>query len=950
MVAYTIFLFGSAKTLGQSGNLQGVIIDTDGIHIPGATLSIHELDRVAFSDFDGKFTLLNLPEGNHTLVVAYLGYTNIEKEVTIYDKETSQIEIVLQSESIRLDDVTIIAYPNTSQVRALNTQKSNINITNVISTDQIGKFPDANIGDAIKRVSGITIQVDQGEARDMIVRGLSPQLNSVTINGSRIPSAKGDNRNIQLDLIPSDMIQTIEVSKALTPDMDADALGASVNLMTLTPTHGFRFSTTLGSGINFITEEKIWNGSFLIGDRTKEGNFGWMLSASIYNNNFGSHNLEGEWADSFSFNTGEVTEDEEPIIEEISVTPYTSVLEQQTHFIQRVRRSFAANLDYRLNNEHSFFLKSIYNWRDDRENRYVFENEVLAGEDIERSDFEIENNRLVSFPVEVSRQVRGGIDNDRNQNTRLEDQRMQNYTLGGEHLLGGVSIDWLGSFSKASEKSGKERIIEFKSEYTVINDNSNPELPFFRPINANDPNVLDDFLYEEITEENRYTEEEDFNFFLNVEIPLKIFDERDGNLKMGGRGRLKTKFRNNDFLVFDLSEQFPTLADVPTKDYSDPNFLVGSQYQAGFFTDEQWLGGLELEGGESVPEDFLGQNYEVSEDVWAGYAMSQQQLSDKLTLLAGVRLEYTSVSATGNDIEQGGILVGQLKEQQSYVNILPGIHFKYTLSDATLLRLAWTNTIARPNYVDLAPTREIVFEDREVAVGNPSLKTTNSMNFDIMGEHYFKSVGTISGGIFYKEIDDFIYTFRSRTIDDRFGKGTTGFTIFQPLNGDGAELFGVELVFQRQLDFLPGFGKNLSIDINYTHLASKAKGIRDINGVERNDLDLPDTSPHLFNISLGYKDRKISARISTNFSDGYVDEIGSTSFNDIYYDDQFFLDFNANYNIHKNWNIYVGLNNITNQPLRLYQGTKSRTSQIEFYERKLTFGIKYNLFQSKNSP
>ena len=104
------------------------------------------------------------------------------------------------------------------QVKALNQQKTNVNVSNVISADQIGRFPDSNIGDALKRVPGIAMQNDQGEARNIVVRGLASELNSVTLNGNRIPSAEGDNRKVQMDVIPSDMIQTIEVNKTLTPD------------------------------------------------------------------------------------------------------------------------------------------------------------------------------------------------------------------------------------------------------------------------------------------------------------------------------------------------------------------------------------------------------------------------------------------------------------------------------------------------------------------------------------------------------------------------------------------------------------------------------------------------------------------------------------------------------------------------------------------------------------
>ena len=259
----TLFLLAFVAS-SQTGNIQGTISDENGIYLPGANVMISTLAKGAISDFDGRFTLIGIPEGTYTLRVSYLGYANLEQEVTVIDNKTVEVSLFVASKSMELDGVEVTGYGLSGQSKALNTQQTNLNITNVVSTDQIGKFPDANIGDAVKRIPGITMQVDQGEARNIIVRGLSPQLNSVTLNGSRIPSAEGDNRNVQMDLIPSDMIQTIEVNKAVTPDMDADALGGSVNLVTRTAPQGFRISATAGSGINFITDKRILNGSFLI--------------------------------------------------------------------------------------------------------------------------------------------------------------------------------------------------------------------------------------------------------------------------------------------------------------------------------------------------------------------------------------------------------------------------------------------------------------------------------------------------------------------------------------------------------------------------------------------------------------------------------------------------------------------------------------------------------------
>ena len=214
------------------------------------------------------------------------------------------------------------------------------------------------------------------------------------------------------------------------------------------------------------------------------------------------------------------------------------------------------------------------------------------------------------------------------------------------------------------------------------------------------------------------------------------------------------------------------------------------------------------------------------------------------------------------------------------------------------------------------------------------------MAFDLMGEYYFKSVGILSGGLFYKDLEDFIYT-------SQFEDDATGFDVFQPQNGDGATIFGAEFAFQRRLDFLPGFAKNLSIYLNYTYLTSSADGVANEDGDERTDLDLPGTAPNMFNASLAYNDKKFNIRLSANYSDAYIDEIGGRAFEDRYYDEQFLVDFNVSYAINPNLRIYADLNNVTNQPLRYYQGVSSRTMQAEFYGRRLTFGLKYDVFKRK---
>ncbi|WP_405330432.1 TonB-dependent receptor [Leeuwenhoekiella sp. LLG6367-2.1] len=932
LVVTLFFASGFADLYAQNSIVQGVIVDDYGINIPGAAVMIESLNKGVVSNQDGKFTFLNVPQGSHQIVVKYLGFKDTYTPIDVTAGETLAVSILLTSEETRLDDVQITGFSGGGQARALNTQKNNLNITNVVSTDQIGKFPDANIGDATKRIPGITMQMDQGEARNIIVRGLAPQLNSVTLNGSRIPSAEGDNRNVQMDLIPSDMIQTIEVNKAVTPDMDADALGGSVNLVTRSTPQSFRLSATGGSGVNFINDKRILSGSFLIGDRSKDKKFGWLVSASINDNDFGSDNVEAEWSNTFAYNdaAGEETE--------LDVNPYTSVFETRKYLVQRVRRSFSANMDYNFDENNEIYLKTMYNWRDDRENRFAYSSEILDAEDIGVGDFELTNNTPSQFPVEAKRETKGGIPGGRTQNRRLEDQRMQNYSLGGNHIFGNLKFTWMGSFAKASEERPNERYLVYASEYAVNNTVTNNRKPLHTSVTAED---FTDFELDELTEEYQFTEEKDVNFFANFELPANFFNTENGTLKFGVRGRFKNKNRENNFFEYSpLTGNLDNLSLVNQRVYTGSDFLAGSQYSPGVFASATFLGNLDLNNtadfeGEAVPDEYLGDNFDVTENVFAGYVMTNQKITDKLDVLVGLRVENTRIESTGNSFNVDEPEdVTQVNDESSYTNILPGVHFKYNASETTVLRFAWTNTIARPNYIDLVPYRQR--EDDEISIGNPQLNPTTSMNFDFMAERYFESVGILSGGVFYKNLNDFIYTQKTDQED--------GIELYQPLNGDKATIFGAEVAFQRQLDFLPGFLKNFGIYANYTYLNSEAKGIANADGDMRGDLDLPGSSPNMFNASLSYGDKWFNARLSSNYADAYIDELGGDAFEDRFYDEQFFLDFNATVFLSKNLQVYANLNNITNQPLRYYQGDKDRTMQMEYYSTRLTFGVKYDLF------
>ena len=915
----TLLCYANAQ---QSGIIKGRILDADNLSMPGAALVIESINKGAITDNYGYFTITGIPEGTYELKVSYIGFNPDKKQVSVESGKTSVADFSLKA-GIELSEV-VVSGQLQGQSKALNTQMNKGNITNIISSDQVGRFPDANIGDALKRIPGINVQYDQGEARFGNIRGTSPQYNSVMINGERIPSAEAEDRTVQLDLVPADMIQSIEVNKAVTPDMDADAIGGSVNLVTRAAPYDRRVSLTLGSGYNFLASKPIYNGAFILGDRFLNNKLGVIASASYYNHDLGSDNFEAEWD-----YMDENDKDGSAFAEETQIRQY---------YLQRIRQSYSLSLDYKFNANHTVFANGIYNHRNDWENRYrAVYKDIEYDED---SD---------SWIGEMERQTKGG--NPDTKNARLEDQRMMSFALGGDHQFGKIKADWTASYSQASEERPNERYIEYVAEdltfETDFSDKSAPKITGVSPSSSAD--LSSDYEFGEITEEFQLTEDIDKNFKLNFTIPM-LENEYKNSLKVGVRYKGKEKMRNNQLFEYSPLDEdgFDNNSLNNTEDFSKDNFLAGD-YTIGNFVTREYLGDLDLNNSSlfEKEEDIEEQagNFNATENILGGYIMLNQNIGSKLFLIAGARIEHSSLEYQGfileedPDAEEELTVTESEKISDSYINVLPGLHLKYDFNKTTILRAAWTNTLARPNYFSLVPYREINREDNEIAIGNPELTPTTSMNFDLMFENYFKTIGIVSAGVFYKDIKDFIVT---ETREDFEFEGTTWDTYSQPINGGNAEIFGVELAAQRQLDFLPGFWKGFGLYTNYTYTTSSVSDFQ-IEGREDDEISLPGTAKHTLNGSLSYDSKRFSFRTSVNYASDYVDEFGEEAFYDRYYDKAVHLDVNANYSITPKFRVYAEANNLLNQPLYYYQGISGRLMQAEYYNVRFQFGIKLDL-------
>ncbi len=911
-----VLLVSPLVALAQTGSITGRVIDKDGFPMPGATVLLVEMpSKGTVSDVNGRYTLVNVPVGSYTVRISYIGYATLNLPVEVRQGESTALNVRLEEAAKVGEEVIVLGDNLRGQARALNQQRNNMNITNVVSSDQVGRFPDANIGDALKRVSGITIQNDQGEARNIIIRGMAPQLNSVTLNGERMPSAEGDNRLIQLDLIPADMIQSIEVSKAVLPDMDADAIGGSVNLITKSTPSGLRISGTAASGMNFLTNKPIWNGSFSVGNRFADDKLGVMVSGSYHSHDFGSDNIEAVWSETSS---GRVVMDEFDI---------------RKYLVRRDRRSGSVGFDYRVNDRNVIYLNGMYNWRDDWENRYRMRVSQIQRA-FDRNQVTDNGNGTYNLPARVQFQTKGGLDNDRIKGTRLEDQRTRNFSLGGDHLLGSLKLNWSVSTAKASEERPNERYISYRQggRATVLDlvDTNKP--------NAQLANAVDNLSigFHELSEQYGYTSDQDVNAKIDFLLPYSD----KGFIKFGGKIRSKSKDRDNNFFFYEpsnLSTFGPNLGSVPYSSQTDAGFMSGSKYRAGQFVTAAFLGGLNLENGsifEKIDglEEYISANYTADERIASTYAMVDHQLNDKLSAVVGLRIEATSIDYTGNEFDIDEEVVTESKGSNSYLNVLPGVHVRYAANENSIVRFAWTNTLARPGYFQLVPYALYVAEDAELERGNPDLKATTSMNFDLMAESYFSNVGIVSAGAFYKDVNNFIYNQTTRNYTDpTFGSGLE-FTTAQ--NGGTANVYGFEVAIQRQL------WKGLGVYLNYTRTESSTTGVEGRD----DDLALPGTAKNMFNGSLSYETSRLTVRTSLNYASDYIDELGGEAFEDRFYDRQTFIDVNGSYTITPKIRVFAEVNNLTNQPLRYYQGIRSRMMQEEFYNVRMNFGIKMDLF------
>lgn len=894
------------------GVMRGRIVDAQNQVLPGATVMIESLHTGVVSDVNGYYTLANLKPGTYIVKVTYVGYQPKTMKLTVQPDKTAVQDFVL-TDGVELEGVEVKGAFH-GQSRAINQQKNNFNLTNVVSADQVGKFPDSNIGDALKRINGINVQYDQGEARFGQVRGTSPDLSSVSINGNRLPSAEGDARNVQLDLIPADMIQTIEVNKVVTADMDGDAIGGAINLVTKNTPYRRVFNVTAGTGYNWISDKMQLNLGATWGDRFFNDKFGIMAAISYQNSPAGSDNTEFEY---------DLDDEGNVVLTDAEVRQY---------YVTRERQSYSLSMDYDFNADNKIYFNGIYNRRNDWENRY-----------------RVSYKDLADGAGEMKTEIQTKAGSKDNRGARLELQQTMDFTLGGDHLLWDrLQMDWMASYSRASEDRPDERYFTIQQkDMTIDMEDEGGRQPYaITPISVHSG----DWEVDEFTNANEWIRENEWKAKVDFELPLAsgLFGN---SLKFGAK--YTNKHKTKEVLCYDYKDGYESIYGIDYTNYYTSQirdgFMPGSQYKAMDFVSKDYLEQFNakdwaLLGGEQVLEESAG-DYDATEEVTAAYLRFTQKLGRKFTVMAGLRMEYTNLETSGFNwnIDENGdeTLDPTGKFKNDYVSWLPSFLVKWDATDDLKVRASYTKTLARPKYSHLVANASYNTEESpvEITLGNPDLKPITSHNVDLSADYYFKSVGLVSAALFYKRVKDYSVNL---TRDMAYGNYAEA-EVSQPLNAFDADLLGVEIGFQRDFGFISPALRCLGFYGNYTYTHSNI--VKSAFG-DKDEQNLPGSPEHMANASLYFDKWGLNVRLSYNFTSAFQDDeeyVEETALRR-YYDETHYMDLNASYTWGKDikFTVYAQANNLLNQPLRYYQGTKDRTMQVEYYGAKVNAGFKVN--------
>ena len=951
-----------------NGKLKGTVTDIiSGEPLPFTNVFLEGTSIGAATTFDGEFEIVQIPAGEYNVIVTYVGYKKKTFPLTIVSGRTLSIDIELEHEAYEGEEVVITAQAQ-GQIEAINQQLSSETIKNVVSADRIQDIPDANAAESVARLPGISLIRSGGEGQKVAIRGLSPKYNVMMVNGVRMQSTDRENRSVDLNMIAPNILSGIEVTKAITADMDADAIGGTVNLKISEAKEGFLSKLSLQSGYGSVADKYgNYKGNILASNRFFENKLGVQISASLDYFDRYSDVLSADYA----------VNEEGEIIDGLAIIDLDKVFIKD-RITERERISGGLILDYRMDNGSLILNNFISNLS---ENKLEMENEFgLVGRQFtaytnqeELSNTVLSNALQGEFKFEfLDMDVDFAFSNSVSKQDRPADLKLRTHP---EQNQAGWSSE-LGVDDKLATPS------EFLNSLTVSNG-------LLRTA--------------KLTVTSRDITETSQNAILNFKIPYSISDNISGKIKFGGKYirvnreneeeqifNQPDRHSESEFFIQDLMDSLWTdlgleLTDLNNGiraelfedlDYDIGDFLSGRENVNQFFYTSsvsqmnkfyniaRLNGGLFIDAEESFQRD-----YEYTGTVSSFYLMTELNIGKYITLLPGIRYENWETDYFAYGTEKWGSLEfdyfqNEMTSKSSKDNWFPQLHLRVKPTDWLDIRLASTKSIIYPDYRAISPYYYYFTNGQPtLTLGNPDLTPPTARNYDIYASVYENHIGLFTVGLFYKEMNNLIESYEFRTKDSELvnnvvnlseNTNTTVNTWIAVQNT--AYVRGFELDWQTHFWYLPSFLKGLVFNINYTHMSSDAtypfqvlvkKGTGIFAPTELVDSTrsgrLINQPNDILNATIGYDYEGFSARLSFVYQNNVLGAIKRRAELDPFTDAHYRRDLIVNQKLPVNGlQLYLNINNITNRPDREFISTQELLSSADYYGTTADIGIRYD--------
>ena len=920
-------LLGAPAAFADS--VSGAVTDAGNtVSFRGAVVSIDGREGSTITDERGRFRLSNVPAGTHTLVISYVGTASTRIEITVPPEGLDLGDVAIgEADLTGLVEEVIVYGQAAAFASALNQERAAINTVSVLDTDAMGQFPDQNVAEAVRRLSGVTVETDQGEGRYVVIRGMDPDLNSTSINGVRATAAE-PRRALQLDVIPSDVLDGIEVNKSLTPDMDGDAIGGSINVRTLSA-----FSRK-GPYAKARVEQSH-----------NEIRDAWSPKASIAGSNI--FELEGgrrlgvagavSWhdrklqADNAEADDWDVADDGNDFLEEFQPRLYK---------VERERIGAVLNFDLDVSDSTELHLYSLYSRFKDTElrNRTTF---GLDGLD----EGALSPTRMSYSEVEIERDTKG-------RDMRGQVAENLSISFGSDTQLDAWQIETNVGYSYARERTPDQVSGTWVAEF-ASGDGNIPDGQPVLTIDRSDPKILvadsafwsvlqDASLYEldELEHFNEKNEDTQYSFRLDATRDMDF-----GIVKFGAKARLREKKTNEEVGLWSgddawfLSDAllpdggsaygFPTPMDPVPDNAGERDILAGGS-------------GIEFEDVDSRIDSNVA-DFTFDENVFAVYGMTRWD-NGPLAVTAGLRVEWTRLDSKGSItelIEEGDtyngavvdddtVFITPVDEKKSYTDFLPSINARYEFNEDLIGRASVHRAVVRPRVEDVA--FRVAIDGDEAELGNPSLDPFRAWNADVSLSYYPTDLSVMSAGFFWKRIDDFIFI---QTIDDYPFAGRVFDEATVAQNGDQADGIGIELNYQQHFGFLGAPWDAFLVGVNFTHVDATATTI------DGRKIDMPKQSRNIAGVVVGYDKHGFDIRLAMKYRDRYIDSLEGEG-EDRYTDEHLQWDLTVKYSVTDSWLVYAEISNLGDRPEYYYSGRRNRALQYDEFGTTAAVGVQYN--------